>query len=538
MIQLNTYEQTYWVSGYQCCVIIYAFISFGLILVSVFNQSKLMDEAPQFYTNWNNYLIEDIQIKQNCDHGFHNVLNFTWPGTEKGCDCTQSNGTGNYKYNNYYYMECSQFMLAENCHPIAQMESRNFQYLPFISKKIVKGFKICAKMSPFTAIQAFSIQENIEMYKKCGNIWNVPITSQCPISHFVINNDNNGIQIGDSDLYYNYQRVESEQLPITQFTIGYNSICYKNTEIFTFYYLDNLIDYQCDIEDDRFQKVKNNIQYSDLLKVNEVLDQYTKLFKNTEIQQRNMNLFYQKLTKFQYNKSDLCKFNDLDFIYHLNSYINDNLMDIQLAAQVIVGIQAGVFGFLIPMISAISLIGCNFKFNSINQKGSHYKDLFGFWLGIKMIGETVCTIILAIDMGYQKYMLNNLEAFINADCSDSLTLIEMTKFYNQYEIKVYNYVLLNFILCIITNLTDIYLTYLMCRDKHNQGIITMKKNQENLYPKMYTSTHPDEILIKSKAITQNDQEKDQLNTKNDQEKDQLKEIKIPDDDMVVRIPDE
>lgn len=56
--------------------------------------------------------------------------------------------------------------------------------------------------------------------------------------------------------------------------------------------------------------------------------------------------------------------------------------------------------------------------------------------------------------------------YINANCSDTLTLAEMSSFYNNYEIYVYNYVLLNFILCIITNVMDIFATYLMCRDKH------------------------------------------------------------------------
>lgn len=84
----------------------------------------------------------------------------------------------------------------------------------------------------------------------------------------------------------------------------------------------------------------------------------------------------------------------------MNGYIKDNVMDVQLAAEVIVGIQAGVFGFLIPLVSAISLVGCEFKYTKLSRKGSHYKDLFGFWLGVKIIGEILCTIILAADMGY------------------------------------------------------------------------------------------------------------------------------------------
>ncbi|CAD8179286.1 unnamed protein product [Paramecium octaurelia] len=532
MLKLNKYESTSWLAGYQCCVVIYTFISFGLILISVFNQTKLLDQSPQFYTDWDHYLIEDIQIKQNCDDGFSNILNFTWPGTEKGCDCTQSNGTSIYKYKNYYYMECSQFMLAENCHPREQMEKQQFMYWPILQQSVDTPFQICAKMSPFTAMQAYTLDQNVQNYRKCGKYLNVPITSQCPISHFNITTDGSGTSIGDSSLYFNYQRVESEQMPITHFTIGYNSICFSVAEISNFYYLDNMIDYQCYIKDNRFEKVTDDTPYTQLLQVNNVLNKYTNLFGQTQNQQRNVNLFYKQLTKFQFNSTEQCKFQDLDFIYNLNSYIKDNVMDIQLAAQVIIGTQAGIFGFLIPLISALSIIGCNFKFDQLNRKGSHYKNLFGFWLGSKMIGEILCTIIMAVDLGYQQSIINHFQDFINANCSDALTLNEMTEVNNEYKIKVYNYVLLNFILCIVTNVIDIYLNYLMCRDKHKKGVIIMKKNQDLMYPKMYTSTHPDENLIKSRVYIM------QGISQFDKEKAQLEEIKIPDDNMDIHKPDE
>jgi len=87
--------------------------------------------------------------------------------------------------------------------------------------------------------------------------------------------------------------------------------------------------------------------------------------------------------------------------------------------------------------------------------------------------------------------------FINADCSDKFSLQEMSDFYNMYEIKVYNYVLLNFILCIITNVLDFYATYLMCRDKNNDGIFL--KNSASSHLKNFTSTHPDELLNRTKV---------------------------------------
>lgn len=99
--------------------------------------------------------------------------------------------------------------------------------------------------------------------------------------------------------------------------------------------------------------------------------------------------------------------------------------------------------------------------------------------------------------------MNHFYNFINNECSDEFTLSELSDFYNEYEIKVYNYVLLNFILCIITNVFDLFVTYLMCRDKHRQGMAI----EVPTHPKNYTSTHPDEALNRTKVQPQSDQKK-------------------------------
>ncbi|CAD8123366.1 unnamed protein product [Paramecium sonneborni] len=524
MQKLNTYEATPWVAAYQCCIVIYTFISFGLILVSVFNQSILMDSAPQFYSDWDNNFIEDIKISISCDEGYQNILNFTWPGTELGCDCTQSNGTDQYKYSNYYYMECSEFMLAENCQSVEPINEQQFKHWPFIDQTSVKAYKFCAKQSKHTAIESFQIGDATEGYKKCGNFFQVPSDELCPISDFTISTNQTGIEIGTTGQYLKIQRVEQNQIPLIGFTIGFNSICYSISEIYEFQYLDKMIHYHCYDNDERYVRLTNDMSYSNLLMVNDVQEDYNKLYQNQVIKERNVNLFYKQLTQFHYNTSELCQQDDLKYIHDLNMYINDNVMDVQLAAQVIVGIQAGVFGFLVPLISAISLVGCNFKYTSLNRKSSHYKDLFGFWLGVKMIGEILCTIILAADMGYQQQMMDHFYDFINADCSDKFSLEEMSDFYHKYEIKVYNYVLLNFILCIITNVFDFYVTYLMCRDKHKDG--SYLKNSENSHQKNYTSTHPDEILNRTKIQPQSEI-KQQLNQQNKN----FEDVEIPGDDM-------
>lgn len=100
-------------------------------------------------------------------------------------------------------------------------------------------------------------------------------------------------------------------------------------------------------------------------------------------------------------------------------------------------------------------------------------------------------------------MMNHFYDFINADCSDKFSLQEMSDFYNEYEIKVYNYVLLNFILCIITNVIDFYATYLMCRDKHKEGNF-LKTTSDNSHLKNFTSTHPDELLNRTKVQPQSE----------------------------------
>ena len=70
-----------------------------------------MDNVPQFYSDWDDPLLIDLKIQQTCDDDYDNVLNFTWPGVEAGCDCTQSNGTGPYRYTKYLNNLVCKFLL-------------------------------------------------------------------------------------------------------------------------------------------------------------------------------------------------------------------------------------------------------------------------------------------------------------------------------------------------------------------------------------------------------------------------------------------
>lgn len=78
-----------------------------------------------------------------------------------------------------------------------------------------------------------------------------------------------------------------------------------------------------------------------------------------------------------------------------------------------VGILAGVFGFLIPLAICISLVGCDFQFMTLSKKDQAFKDVFKFWLAVKLFNETICTTVLACNYAYQNYMLTGIESFIN-----------------------------------------------------------------------------------------------------------------------------
>lgn len=41
----NQHESVGWIAGYQCCITIYSFIGLGLILMAVFNQTKIMENV-------------------------------------------------------------------------------------------------------------------------------------------------------------------------------------------------------------------------------------------------------------------------------------------------------------------------------------------------------------------------------------------------------------------------------------------------------------------------------------------------------------
>lgn len=41
-------ERTTWLAGYQCCITMYSFIAFGLIIVAAFQQTFIMDAVTYF----------------------------------------------------------------------------------------------------------------------------------------------------------------------------------------------------------------------------------------------------------------------------------------------------------------------------------------------------------------------------------------------------------------------------------------------------------------------------------------------------------
>ncbi|CAK84592.1 unnamed protein product (macronuclear) [Paramecium tetraurelia] len=449
MLNLNKQESKSWLAGYQCCVVIYTSISFGLILVTVFNQVQ----SIQSYADWDNYLIKDIQIKQNFDEGFSNILNFTWPGTEKVCDCTQSNSTSIYKYkkyeiyhySSYYYMDCSQFMLQ---HIKKQMEKQQFIYWPFLQQSVERGNHCLYYLKDSKSAQKESVYSdaNILIILKYGEFrqyLNVPIASYCPISHFNMIPMAMADQLEIPVSIITIKELSRNKCQITHFTIGYSIlICYLVTRFYlffcckisNFYYLDNMNDYKCyliTVSEQSFKLIHQSIW--------------------TNLQLIKKQSFYLKSSRCEFILYMIDQISIVQ-ISRFRLYIQfEQLLKRQCNGHLIgcIGDSKNIgrcIWILIPIISTLFL-----------SRGFHFKNLFGFWLGTKMIGVILCTIILAVDLGYQQFIINHFYDFINADCLDTLNLYEL-----------YNYLLLNFILYIDTNVTDIYLNYLMCRDKYKK----------------------------------------------------------------------
>lgn len=63
-------------------------------------------------------------------------------------------------------------------------------------------------------------------------------------------------------------------------------------------------------------------------------------------------------------------------------------------------VLAGVFGFVIPLFTSVSMVGCDFKYLSLGNDHQNYKDIMKFWLASNMFTEILCTVVLAINYGY------------------------------------------------------------------------------------------------------------------------------------------
>lgn len=77
-------------------------------------------------------------------------------------------------------------------------------------------------------------------------------------------------------------------------------------------------------------------------------------------------------------------------------------------------------------------------------------------------------------------MMDRVEAFINNQCTEEAVTRQLREFDDIYLVRVYNYVLLDFILCLIVMVIDFQLTYMFWKYIDEQKEDVKKMEDQNL----------------------------------------------------------
>ncbi|KAL4483296.1 hypothetical protein ABPG72_007938 [Tetrahymena utriculariae] len=198
-------------------------MAIGLSLTKT-TQSDWQNHSNQIQAlgdNYNSHFYTDFTVKQQCSMDETNIMEYTWPGLNQGCDCYSTNGVIS---SNYQNCQCSQ---VPSWNPIA------FQYL-FTNG--AEKLTLCAKRSLLNFFNIGPLQSGScsNLQKTCGNpskpetVICVGLSNACPIYDIIFTNEVQQpyasdaswgqIQISSNQyVYFDKLGANTNNLPLSQF---------------------------------------------------------------------------------------------------------------------------------------------------------------------------------------------------------------------------------------------------------------------------------------------------------------------------------
>ena len=271
---------------------------FSLILFS--NSKEEIYPYFQLLDNWNQPFLLDIKstYKDDCPQGYDRLFNYQWPGTAPGCDCRNAR---------YYFPDerhqplqkiiyrgnCKYNQTRSGCSEIKALHSKDFykwrEYQVLCEKRMtgtsfINNFPKYYDECPENSFRCGSKE------KDSDNSFCVPILyEKCPISSLIVSRNKPGEEYNESlmldqdeDLKLYWTR-ESVKLPISEFRINEEAVCFNNLELNKAYGNDHKLMVStrvpCDKTDPRFQEIdrlyeKNFFKFNDMVYLEDVLPEF------------------------------------------------------------------------------------------------------------------------------------------------------------------------------------------------------------------------------------------------------------------------
>ena len=213
------------------CEINFCVISISMLFTIITINLNIPREyyvTSRLVASWNKQIITHIEaFKDPCEFTSYKkyLINYQWPGSKSGCDCTDKKGE--LFMEKYFDTPCSSDQLSDNCQIIRENESK-------ILHKWKNAF-LCYKVLN----QSYFDLHKVEKYKKCpinfkscgkldtlGNKLCVIISEECPINYISFNSEK--LDIID---YYSNNKNEEQGEVFSEIRLSdQDNICFDNRE--------------------------------------------------------------------------------------------------------------------------------------------------------------------------------------------------------------------------------------------------------------------------------------------------------------------
>jgi len=492
--------------------------------------------------NWASDVINEISVElapSNCSSGSEILFNWTWPGTETGCNCANST----YPQKLIFVGPCTKLQNTSQCQQIAPVDSIPFSYWK-------DEYIVC-----ITRIQDYNFAAqhltsspncpagNVPCGQSLDYIFCVMNNTDCPITSMMVSDENPDpvLYLESVPFFGRYSLWYSrfvDKTPLVQGKISQNNPCFDDAltntdEDEVDYILLNTQRTYC-TEDMRWVPL-STITESDFYSANVNVSNFTSLLPNYTISEYVNEMlwsqYFRNVIPMRFNficRSAIDKLMDSDDVY-------STIIDTQFINLIVASIAFFGFGLAYPYFQITLLFKKNLSLHHIHDEvilQIRYDQKNALARTIKLLQfpfVLVAMIISFSDMTIFQEIYDN-------QCSDPITNAQFLDSANNIRNKTYYYNLSNLIfLCILIGLDAVIMFTLAIVEKFKKKHENDEENEEYFQVKNQAEEKPDKD---AEVVKQEKEENNMENEKIPKTKEPLKvemvSFEFPDEEIEER----